>query len=127
MTTSCQGKPECNKPATHHVICLDKNLCDECLHDYMQDASPEEQASITDLPTEHILIQRQGPFVKSTSLETYRCDRCGKIGGAAKVIDYAKVTCRLMLPKDWHASIDSISVPKYQFITIYCGECGECP
>lgn len=123
MTTPCQGKPKCDKPATYHVAYLDKNLCDECL-DYMQNASPEEQASITKLPTEHTLIQQQGPFVKSTNLKTYRCDRCGR---GAKVIDYGNITCRFMLPKGWHASIDSISVPKYQFITIYCGECSEYP
>lgn len=41
---------ECGKPATHTAYWGPPiAFCDECLHDCMQDASPDEQATITKL------------------------------------------------------------------------------
>lgn len=45
----CSQRP-CGKPATHSAYDPPMYLCDECLHEIMQDASPEEHTSIKKLP-----------------------------------------------------------------------------
>lgn len=64
----CQGTPEktqCLQEATHYAPTVNKNLCDECLHYYMEDASPEEQSSIIEL-TEYL----SGPSNMEHSVDT---------------------------------------------------------
>ncbi len=41
-----QDQRECGKTATHTAYDPPIYFCDECLHDCMEDASPEEQSSV---------------------------------------------------------------------------------
>lgn len=49
----CNGNPtaNCGKPATFSAYNGTVFYCDECLHNTMEDASPEEQASVEELPS----------------------------------------------------------------------------
>lgn len=57
MTPLCQAihatrdgdQHECGKPATHTAYDPPIYFCDECLHDCMEDGSPEEQATVKKL------------------------------------------------------------------------------
>lgn len=57
MTHTCQAaiatpdgdQHECAKPATHSAYEPPIYFCDECLHECMEDASPDEQATVKKL------------------------------------------------------------------------------
>jgi hypothetical protein len=41
-----QEQKECGKPATHAAYEPPIYFCDDCLHDCMEDASPDEQSTV---------------------------------------------------------------------------------
>jgi hypothetical protein len=41
-----QEQHECGKPATHAAYEPPIYFCDDCLHDCMEDASPDEQSTV---------------------------------------------------------------------------------